>query len=226
MSRTARIAVVTAGLSAPSSTRLLADRLAAAAVHHLELRGATAEVEVVELRDLARSLADRMVTGFADEPLQEALDAVAAADAVVAVTPVFSASYSGLFKSFLDVAESGSLAGTPVLMAATAGTARHSLVLEHAMRPLFAHLKAVTVPTAVFAATEDFGSTAEGRLQERVDVAADELSGLVAGAQGSTAYAAEPHPQELRPRREPTADDVLAGRAEVTPFEDLLARVG
>lgn len=216
---TKRIVVLTAGLSSPSSTRLLADRLSEATVERLRSRGFHAEVQVVELRDLARPLADRMVTGFADDRLQAALDAVDAADGVIAVSPVFAASYSGLFKTFLDTVTPGGLRGTPVLMGATAGTARHSLVLEHAMRPLFAYLKAVTVPTAVFAASEDFGSSADGRLQDRVAVAADELADLVAGGAGVT-----PAGRRAVRGREPTNDEVLDGRAEVTPFEELLRR--
>ena len=98
---------------------------------------------------------------------------------MIAVTPVFSASYSGLFKTFFDVLEHGALDGTPVLIAATAGTARHSLVLEHALRPLFAYLHAVAVPTGVFAATEDFGSPG---LSGRIDRAAGELADVVAPA--------------------------------------------
>jgi FMN reductase len=138
-------------------------------------------VEVVELREHARDLADNLVTGFAPRSLRAAVDTVAGADAVVAVTPVFSASYSGLFKTFFDVLDKDALAGKPVLMAATAGTARHSLVLEHAMRPLFAYLRAVTVPTAVFAAAEDWSSGgAEPALADRVDRAAGELADLVA----------------------------------------------
>ena len=90
------------------------------------------------------------------------------------MTPVFQASYSGLFKTFVDVLDDGSLRGTPVLMAATAGTARHSLVLEHAMRPMFSYLKAVTVPTGVFAASEDWGAdgTVDAGLSGRIGVAA------------------------------------------------------
>lgn len=163
------IVTISAGLSNPSSTRLLADRLSSA------VRDAGAQVEHIELRELARPLADNLVTGFASGNLAEAIEQVRRADALIVVTPVFSASYSGLFKTFFDVLEPGMLAGKPVLMAATAGTARHSLVLEHAMRPLFSHLKAVPVPTAVFAATEDFGDTSSGQLQGRIDRAADEL---------------------------------------------------
>ena len=180
---TRTIAVVSAGLSTPSSTRLLADRLTAATVAALADRGITATVEVVELREHARDLADDLLTGFANKPLQAAVDTVVGADAVIAVTPIFSASYSGLFKTFFDVLDKDALVGTPVLMGATAGTARHSLALEHALRPLFAYLRATVVPTAVFAAAEDWAGAGEaGRaLADRVARAAGELADLVAG---------------------------------------------
>jgi FMN reductase len=171
---TRKIVVVSAGLSDPSSTRLLSDLLAKAATAAVV---EPAEVQVVELRPLAHALTDQLLTGFATGDLAEAQDAVAQADAVIAVSPVFSASYSGLFKTFFDVLEPGALDGTPVLVAATAGTARHSLVLEHALRPLFSHLHAVVVPTGVFAASEDFGGPA---LAHRIDRAAGELAALVA----------------------------------------------
>lgn len=175
------IAVVSAGLSDPSSTRLLADLLAEATSTGLTQRGDEARLEVVELRPLAHGLTDHLLTGFATGDLAAALKTVAEADAVIAVTPVFSASYSGLFKTFFDVLEEGSLDGTPVLIAATAGTARHSLVLEHALRPLFSYLHAVVVPTGVFAASEDWGSAgASGELRRRVDRAAGELAAVVA----------------------------------------------
>ena len=162
------IVVVSAGLAVPSSTRLLADRLAAATAEALE----DVEVTHVELRDLAHELTDRLLTGFPGPKLGAALESVRAADGLIAVTPVFSASYSGLFKTFFDVLEDGALDGKPVLVAATAGTARHSLVLDHALRPLFAYLHAVVTPTGVFAATEDFGDSG---LDVRIARAAGEL---------------------------------------------------
>ncbi|MFP5072674.1 CE1759 family FMN reductase [Pseudonocardia nantongensis] len=176
-----RIVVLSAGLSTPSSTRLLADRLAAAATAALHTRGEQSSIEIVELREHARDLADHLVTGFPNAALRPVLESVAAADAVVAVSPIFSASYSGLFKTFVDVLDRDALTGTPVLIAATGGTARHSLALEHAMRPLFAHLRAVVVPTAVFAAPEDWGATEVGTsLEGRVERAAGELADAVA----------------------------------------------
>jgi FMN reductase len=183
---TRRVAVVSAGLSVPSSTRNLADQLATAVVGSLETRGEPVEVVFLELRELAHALADNLLTGFPTGALADAIEQVRRADAVVAVTPVFSASYSGLFKTFFDVLEPDLLAGKPVLVAATAGTARHSLVLEHALRPLFSYLHAVVVPTGVFAATEDFGATGAGPLASRVQRAADELAALLGAGPVST----------------------------------------
>jgi FMN reductase len=201
---TRTLAVVSAGLSTPSSTRLLADRLAAATVEALRARGEDATVEVVELREHARDLADHLVTGFANEPLRAAIDTVVGADALIAVTPVFSASYSGLFKTFFDVVDKDALTGQPVLLGATAGTARHSLVVEHAMRPLFAYLRAVAVPTGVFAAPEDWagGQGVDRALATRIGRAAGELADLVT----------------CRPAQRRPADPF----ADVPSFEELL----
>lgn len=169
-----KLVVVSAGLSVPSSTRLLADRLAAAVD-----RKTPVDIQVVELRDLAVEIAHNFTNGFPGPALSDAIDAVTSADGLIAVTPVFSASYSGLFKSFFDVLsveDKDVLAGKPVLIAATGGTGRHSLVLEHALRPLFSYLRAVVVPTGVYAASEDWG--AEG-LAERIERAAGELARLM-----------------------------------------------
>jgi FMN reductase len=188
------VVAVSAGLSEPSSTRLLADRLTEAVRDGLAARDRDVEVRVVELRELAVSIANNLVTGFPDRRLRDALDAVAGADAVIAVTPVFTASYSGLFKSFFDVLDRDALAGTPVLIAATGGTARHSLALEHAVRPLFAYLRAVVLPTAVYAAPEDWGAggSRADDLAARIDRAAGELAALLAGRDAFVEPAEEP----------------------------------
>ncbi|MET8743076.1 FMN reductase [Streptomyces sp. NPDC004728] len=178
-----KLTVVSAGLSTPSSTRLLADRLAESTRDELTGRGQAPSTEVVELRELAGDIASHLVTGFPPPRLSAAIDAVTAADGLIVVTPVFAASYSGLFKSFFDVIDPDALTGKPVLTAATGGTARHSLVLEHAVRPLFAYLRAVVVPTAVFAASEDWGSGGDeytDGLPGRVRRAAAELAVLMA----------------------------------------------
>ncbi|ARJ05550.1 NADPH-dependent FMN reductase [Humibacter sp. BT305] len=183
-----KLAVVTAGLSQPSSTRLLADRLAEATVEAATLDGVEVEVTVVELRDIAQDITNNLLTGFPSGRLQEAIDAVAGADALIAVTPIFSASYSGLFKSFFDVIDNTALEGLPTTLAATGGSARHSLALEHEMRPLFSYLRAVTLPTAVFAASEDWGSGADGvsALPSRVRRAGRELASALAASERSS----------------------------------------
>jgi FMN reductase len=177
-----KLAVVTAGLSQPSSTRLLADRLAAATVRALDDRGVAVAADVIELRDHAHDLTNNLLTGFASDDLRRAIGTVVGADGLIAVSPIFSASYNGLFKTFFDVLDDDALAGTPVLIAATAGTARHSLALDHALRPLFSYLRAVVVPTAVFAASEDWGAGGaanEHALSDRIDRAAGELAALM-----------------------------------------------
>ena len=185
---TRTLAVVSAGLTTPSSTRLLADRLTDATVAVLRERDVDARLEVVELREHARDLADHLVTGFPNAALRPVLDTVAGADGLIAVTPIFSASYSGLFKAFVDVLDREALDGTPVLLGATAGTARHQLALDHAMRPLFAYLHAAVVPTAVFAASEDWGAGgATGELGARIDRAGAELAAAVAARPSSGA---------------------------------------
>jgi FMN reductase len=198
------IAVVSAGLGRPSSSRLLADRLAAAAERELPELSDEAEVRVVEVRDHAHDLVNNLVSGYPARELRGALEVVIGADGLIAVTPTFAASYSGLFKAFfdvLDMLDDNALVDKPVLIGATGGTARHSLVLENGMRPLFTYLRAVVVPTSVFAAPEDWGgAAAPDVLARRVDRAAAE-------------FAREIHRRDAPARRDPF---------EPTPFEDLL----
>lgn len=181
------IAVVSAGLSQPSSTRLLADRLRDATVARLELDGYEVETTSIDLRDYAQDITNNLLTGFPSPRLAAAIEAMTGADGVIAVTPIFSSSYSGLFKSFFDVVEPTALTGVPTLLGATGGSARHSLALEYAVRPLFAYLRTVSVPTAVFAASEDWGSGDErvSALPERIERAAGELAALVAASDRS-----------------------------------------
>jgi FMN reductase len=219
------VAVISAGLSQPSSTRLLADRLARATRGAVDARGDRVEFVDIELRELAHEITNNLLTGFPGPALQSAIDAVTSADAVIAVTPVFSASYSGLFKSFFDVLDPQALVGTPVLMAATGGSARHSLVLDFALRPLFSYLKAAPVPTGVFAATADFGADDAGRsLSGRVQQAGRELAAMLTAGSGRDPLEEEfdlgPAPSRVAGRsvREPDPFDALV------PFEELLAR--
>jgi FMN reductase len=174
---TKRIAVVAAGLSQPSSTRLLADRLAAATASAL----GEAEVEVFELRDYATDVTNNLLTGFPSPRLNAAIESITSADALIVVTPIFTTSYSGLFKSFIDVLDPQSLTGMPVLLAATGGTERHSLAIDYAMRPMFSYLHANAVPTGVYAASGDWGN--DSGLPERIERAAGELAAAIGHAE-------------------------------------------
>jgi len=221
------VAVISAGLSEPSSTRLLADRLAQAVRRDGARSGLRIDVVDLPLRSLARQIADMLVTGFPPPALKSALDAVHSADALIAVTPVFSASYSGLFKSFFDIADPQGFVGKPVLLAATGGSARHSLVLDYALRPLFAYLKAEVLPTAVFAATADFGSDAGGRsLDERIDLAGRQLVAALdrpdrSSSDAPTDLGAGPSaPTRLDARRRRDADPF----DNLVPFDQQLAQ--
>lgn len=172
-----RLVVVSGGVSEPSSTRMLADRLAARARELAAARGITVTTALIELRPLAADIAAAQVTGFPAGALAAAVDELAGADALVVATPVYSAGVSGLVKSFLDVVDPDLLIGVPTLLAATAGTSRHALVADEALRSLFAYLRALVTPTSVFAGPEDWGSASLG---DRVDRAAHELVVLAA----------------------------------------------
>jgi FMN reductase len=169
-----RLVVVSGGLRHPSATRLLADRLADMARAELRSRAVDVTIEVVELREHAHDVANLLLTGFASRSLTQVIDSIATADGLIAVTPIFKASYSGIFKSFVDGLPDESLVDKPVLIAASGGTARHSLVLEHAVRPLFAYLRAAVVPTSVFAAPEDWAAAEGADLDEDEEAVADE----------------------------------------------------
>ncbi|MEV8251051.1 FMN reductase [Microbacterium sp. NPDC076768] len=177
-----RIAVVSAGLSNPSSTRMLADKLAAETVKKLAEKDIEASVDVIELRDYAHDITNNMLTGFAPPALETAINTVVSADALIAVTPIFSTSYSGLFKSFIDVLDPDALTGKPVLIGANAGTARHSLAIDYAIRPLFAYMHAEPVSSGVFAASSDWGGSGDqvATLGKRVQKGAQELADAIA----------------------------------------------
>jgi FMN reductase len=165
----------------PSSTRLLADRLVQRSFERFMTVGVRPGTDVIALAPLAVGIAQALVAGFPGKQVQEAIDRLARADAVIAATPVYKAGVSGLFKSFLDLIDNDLLIATPVILSATAGSARHAMVPDEQMRPLFAFLRALPVPTSVFAAPEDWAGPDLGK---RIDRAATELVHLVQSGTG------------------------------------------
>jgi FMN reductase len=227
---TRTLVVVTAGVTQPSSTRLLADRLAAATGDHLSRLGIQARTQTVELREHGRDVMNNLLTGFPSTRLADVVEQVRGADGLIAVTPIFNASYSGLFKSFFDILDSDALVDRPVLVAATGGTARHSLALEHAVRPLLVYLHAVVMPTSVYAAPEDWAGGLD-RDGARIDPRGDPEMAVPGPADPQLVGG----PAPLHTRIERAAGELAASMSQrepraavdpfalTTPFEDLIA---
>lgn len=245
MTRTLTIAVVQAGLSTPSSTSRLADVLQTALETEARSRALEPEVTRIDLRSIAVGIMEATISPVKPAAVQRALDSVSSADVIIAVTPTFNASFSGLFKSFFDLVKPKALAGVPVMLGATGGTARHSLIIDTAMRPLFSYLRAMPVPTAIFAASADFAS-ADDSLAARARTAAEEAivllgvdappadgaadpsgAGAGDGADDSAADGAEGSSQKpgrgisAAAGRTSTADDFT----DFVPFGDLLKQM-
>ena len=184
----------------PSSTRLLADRLAAATARRCAAAGIEAEVEVVELRELARDLADNLVTGFPNAELRAAIDTVTGADGLIAVTPIFAASYSGLFKTFFDVLDQDALGGH-------AGAARRDG--RHRAALAGARLRAC-------------GRCSPTCAPSRCRPGCSRRRGLGRGGVGSVDAHRAGRARARRPRRGPPAARPADPFADVVPFEALL----
>lgn len=216
------IVVLQAGLRNPSTTRMLADEFVRELTTAFGSANQEVTVRMIDIRDHAHGIADTFLTRFSNPELQEVLDATVAADGLVVVTPTFSASYSGLFKSFIDIIEPESLVDKPVILAATGGTERHSLMIEHALRPLFSYLGADALRTGVFAATQDFGTGEGGHIAKRVRRAAQEMVERLAPVASARVGAPPAAPAaEADSSRAPKGfgDDLV-------DFEDLMGSLG
>ena len=229
MTRTVRLVALTAGLSTPSSTRMLADQLSRAAAAAVGGDGTEVEVTAVELREYAHDITDALLTRFPNERLSMVVESVRAADAVIAVTPVFNVGPSGLFKMFFDALDIEIWKDKPVLLGATAGTARHSLAIDYAIRPMFGYLKSEVVPTVVFAASADFGADTEGQadvqpLAVRVRRAADELATMLSAGIGASADGADTAAAAAEGAPAAPASSLDAEFSDFVPMGTLLGR--
>jgi FMN reductase len=202
-----QVVVVNAGLSNPSTTRDIATRVAYAAERHITETGRTAEVHILDLRALAGDLATFVTTMIPTPDLEDARLLVSNADALITATPIFQGSYAGLFKMFFDAFDKHALQAIPVTLVATAGTPRHSMILDYAMRPLLSFLQATVLPTGVFATTGEFGEDSD--LQHRIARAGSEISQAIAATR-STPFTAAP----TSTRSTDVPDDANASRLD------------
>ncbi|MEX5268381.1 CE1759 family FMN reductase [Kocuria sp. CPCC 204721] len=216
------LAVVTAGLSEDSTTTRLGEAIAQAASTTVENAGQHVDIKVIQLRDLAHGLTDMMITHVASRAVQDAIDTVLTADGLIAASPTYKASYSGLFKQFFDVIDESALENLPTVVAATGGSPRHSLVLDTAMRPLLSYLKALVLPLGIYAASEDWG---HNDLQRRIDRVGASLGAmLLAGSRSSTGSTdGVSHGDAARPGLRREVKDEFS---DVPDFASLLASVG
>ncbi len=158
MTRPLRIVAVSGGLQRPS-------RAAALAEHLLDLigEGVPCDQYLIELGELAPQLAGALWRSQLPETVERQLAAVEQADVLVVATPVYRGSYTGLFKHFFDFIDQDALVDTPILLAATGGSERHALMIDHQLRPLFSFFQARTLPLGVYATDRDF---ADGRVHD------------------------------------------------------------
>lgn len=162
--------------SKSSRTKALVDAIVAA----IELPGNT-QLTVIELSQIWREVGTTASRDSAVPAVSAALDAIESADLLVAASPVYKGSYTGLFKHLIDLVHPDALVGRPVLLAATGGSDRHALAVDHQLRTLFAFFRAYTVPSAVYGAEADFdnGAIRSEALRARVQEAADQAAALL-----------------------------------------------
>ena len=166
------VAVVGTVTPSGSKTRALTDLIIEQLAERVEL-----SVEVIELHALNPGLGGALEREQLDPASEAALVAVETADLVIAATPVFRGSYTGMFKHFFDFVDQYGLANKPVLLVATGGTERHALVIDFALRPLFGYFQAWTAPMGIYLSAGDFDGTTvlNPEVYERIEVALDDV---------------------------------------------------
>lgn len=171
-----RIVVVNAGTSDPSTTEMLAGRIAQEVSRRSAEVAVPLAVSFLDLRAIAQEIMAALVSQHVGPGLQAAIEQLKDADGLIVSTPVYKAGPSGLFSSFFQVLDNDLLIGTPVILAGTAGSSRHALVVDDQLRGLFSYLRTLAMPTSIFAAPEDWN---DGGLNGRIQRAASELVSLL-----------------------------------------------
>ena len=175
MSQALQVVVVSGGAFSPSRTLVLAEAI----LDELKTR-LTLESHLIELGDIARQLGGALSRQELGPEVEAQIRAIENADLLIVATPVYRGSYPGLLKHLFDLVDINGLIDTPVLLAATGGSERHGLVLEHQLRPLFGFFQALTLPIGVYAVESDFANyqiTSEP-LKTRIRLAAERAAPL------------------------------------------------
>lgn len=177
MSTALNVVAVSGGAYRPSRTLVLAQALVAELGEHLNINA-----RIIELGDIARPLGAALSRQELPAEVEEQLLAIESADLLIVATPVYRGSYPGLLKHLFDLVDINGLIDTPVLLAATGGSDRHALVLDHQLRPLFSFFQALTLPIGVYASEGDFSQyqVSSELLQARIRLAAERAAPLFA----------------------------------------------
>ncbi|CAD5108379.1 FMN reductase [Zestomonas carbonaria] len=178
MSTPLKVVAVSGGTSRPSRTLALTQALVAELGQHLAI-----DSHIIELGDIARPLGGALWRKELPETVEHELRRIESADLLVVAAPVYRGTYPGQFKHLFDLIGQDALIGTPVLLAATGGSDRHALVIDHQLRPLFSFFQSVTLPLGVYASEADFQDyqIVSEALQARIRLAAERALPLFAG---------------------------------------------
>ncbi|ATR84008.1 FMN reductase [Pseudomonas sp. FFUP_PS_473] len=178
MSTPIKVVAVSGGTFRPSRTLVLTQAILAELAQQLPI-----ESKVIELGDIVRPLGGALSRKELPETVEHELRAIESADLLIVAAPVYRGTYPGQFKHLFDLIGQDALIDTPVLLAATGGSERHALVIDHQLRPLFSFFQSVTLPIGVYAAEADFSnyqitSTAlQARIRLAGEKAAEQLNG-------------------------------------------------
>ncbi|WP_353065098.1 NAD(P)H-dependent oxidoreductase [Arcanobacterium hippocoleae] len=202
-----KIAAIWMGVSSESTTTKLTAQILKSISKHAQTLGVEIEFIEINLRDFAKQITLSILTPVPNAELTAAFESITTADAVITIAPIYKGAPIGIQTLFWQLIDDAALAGKPVLIGATGGTARHSLAIEYTMRPMLSYLKGIVLPSTIFAATDDWGSTTgASALQRRIESVASELLQAVV----------HPSPHATQ---ESSANDTAALAAAVTPPE-------
>ncbi len=171
-----KVAVVTGSWKPPSRTRTLADSIA-----HAISRRRSVDLTVIDLAEVGAKVSSLISREEISPDVEQLFAAVENADLLIVGSPIFKASYTGLFKHFFDLFPPTALSGLPVILSATGGSDRHALALEHQFRPLFSFFNAAPVPTTIYATDRDvdYSAVKNDQIGERIERAVDEALAAV-----------------------------------------------
>lgn len=165
-----KVVAISGGLKNPSRTHALANALTSALASHAQI-----EIRLIDLGEIGPRFAGVLQPDDLPAEVRSAIRAIEGADFIVAATPVYRASFTGLFKHLLDFVDHNALIDVPVLLAATGGSDRHALVIDHQLRPLFSFFQSFTLPVGVYASEADFENyqVSSAALKQRIELAVE-----------------------------------------------------